>query len=129
MGRKFGFSFSWKRAIGISGLKNRISRKIGIPLTRSGRQRKVGRAAGCFIATAAYGNAESPEVRFLRGFRDRYLQPCRGGRLLIALYYAIGPTLAAPLKNSPFLRKFVCLLLDGIIQAIKRFTGERDGQQ
>lgn len=47
MGRKLGFSFSWRRAIGISGAKNRISRKIGIPLTRSGHQRKIGRAAGC----------------------------------------------------------------------------------
>jgi len=51
MGRKFGFSFSWKRAFGISGVKGRISRKIGIPLTRSGRQRKIGRMAtgGCCI--------------------------------------------------------------------------------
>ena len=44
MDRKFGFSFSWKRATGISGAKNKISRKIGVPLTRSGRQKKVGRA-------------------------------------------------------------------------------------
>jgi hypothetical protein len=49
MGRKFGFSFSWKRAVGISGLKNRISRKIKIPLTSQGRQRKLGRMMGCSI--------------------------------------------------------------------------------
>lgn len=34
--------FSWKRFLGISALKSRISRQIGIPLTRSGRQRKIG---------------------------------------------------------------------------------------
>lgn len=34
--------FSWKRFIGISAVKSRISRRIGIPLTRSGRQRKLG---------------------------------------------------------------------------------------
>ncbi len=34
--------FSWKRFIGISGAKSNISRKIGIPLTRSGRNQKVG---------------------------------------------------------------------------------------
>lgn len=34
--------FSWKRFIGISALKAKISRKIGIPLTKSGRQRKLG---------------------------------------------------------------------------------------
>jgi len=34
--------FSWRRFIGISAFKARISRKIGVPLTRSGRQRKLG---------------------------------------------------------------------------------------
>lgn len=34
--------FSWKRFFGISRFKASISRKIGIPLTRSGRQRKIG---------------------------------------------------------------------------------------
>lgn len=52
MGRKYGFSFSWKRAVGISGMKSRISRQIGIPLTRSGRQRKVGHALGCCVPIA-----------------------------------------------------------------------------
>ena len=46
MGKKFGFSFSYKRALGISGAKNRLSRQIGIPLTKSGRQRKLGKAMG-----------------------------------------------------------------------------------
>jgi hypothetical protein len=36
--------FSWKKATGISAQKAKISRSTGIPLTRSGRQRKVGRA-------------------------------------------------------------------------------------
>lgn len=38
-----GLSFSWKRAIGISAMKGKISRQIGFPLTRSGRKRKLGR--------------------------------------------------------------------------------------
>lgn len=49
MGRKFGFSFSWRRAIGLSAAKGRLSREIGVPLTRSGRQRKLGRALGCSV--------------------------------------------------------------------------------
>ena len=49
VGRKYGFSFSWKRAIGRSAAKSKLSRQIGIPLTRSGRQRKVGRALGCLV--------------------------------------------------------------------------------
>ena len=42
MSGKFGFSWSWKRAIGLSAAKSRISREIGIPLTRAGRERKLG---------------------------------------------------------------------------------------
>lgn len=34
--------FSWRRFIGVSAFKSKISRTIGIPLTRSGRQRKLG---------------------------------------------------------------------------------------
>lgn len=39
----FGISFSWKRALGISGLKNRIARKTGIPTTKGGIHRKIGK--------------------------------------------------------------------------------------
>ncbi len=51
-GNKFGFSWSWKRAIGLSAAKARLSRKIGIPLTRAGRQRKLGQMLGCCIPFA-----------------------------------------------------------------------------
>lgn len=52
-----GLSFSWKRALGISAAKGRLSRKIGIPLTRSGRERKVGRAMGCMVPLCICGGA------------------------------------------------------------------------
>jgi hypothetical protein len=41
-----GLTFSWRRALGIDVVKRRISRATGIPLTRSGRQRKLGRFLG-----------------------------------------------------------------------------------
>ena len=43
--------FSFRRLLGISAMKSRISRSIGVPLTRSGRQRKLGRAMGCLLMT------------------------------------------------------------------------------
>jgi len=43
MGKKYGFSFSWKRLLGISGLKGKVAKKTGIPLTKSGMERKIGR--------------------------------------------------------------------------------------
>ena len=42
-----GLSFSWKRALGVSQAQAKLSRQIGIPLSRSGRQRKMGRSLGC----------------------------------------------------------------------------------
>ena len=38
-----GLSFSWRRALGVAAFKRSVSRRIGIPLTRSGRERKLGR--------------------------------------------------------------------------------------
>lgn len=39
-----GWSFSWRRACGLSVLKYRWARRTGIPTTRSGLERKIGRA-------------------------------------------------------------------------------------
>lgn len=44
--------FSWKRLFGITRAKTGISRATGIPLTKSGRQRKVGKivtGGGCLF--------------------------------------------------------------------------------
>lgn len=37
-----GVSFSWKRALGISQFKQKISRKTGVPMTQNGLERKIG---------------------------------------------------------------------------------------
>jgi hypothetical protein len=34
--------FSWWRFLGVSAFKTRVSRRIGIPLTRTGRRQKLG---------------------------------------------------------------------------------------
>jgi len=34
--------FSWRKFLGLSAFKTRVSRSIRVPLTRSGRQRKIG---------------------------------------------------------------------------------------
>ncbi len=39
-----GVSFSWKRALGITAAKQKFARKTGIPTTKSGLQRKIGKA-------------------------------------------------------------------------------------
>lgn len=37
-----GLSFSWKRAIGITQLKQKIARETGIPTSKAGVERKIG---------------------------------------------------------------------------------------
>lgn len=38
-----GLSFSWSRLLGIAGLKSKVAHKTGIPTTRGGIERKLGR--------------------------------------------------------------------------------------
>lgn len=68
--------FSWKRATGISAAKARISRRTGVPLTKSGRQRKLGRlvsGGGCaltltlallllILAGVSYSSSSAPAL-------------------------------------------------------------------
>jgi hypothetical protein len=37
-----GLTFSWKRALGITGAKQRFARRTGIPTTEQGIERKIG---------------------------------------------------------------------------------------
>ena len=39
---KFGFSFSWKRALGITAAKQKFARTTGIPTSKVGVERKLG---------------------------------------------------------------------------------------
>lgn len=38
-----GVTFSWKRALGITKVKQQITKETGIPLSKQGVERKIGR--------------------------------------------------------------------------------------
>jgi hypothetical protein len=38
-----GLSFSWKRALGITQAKQRFARETGIPTSKAGLERKIGK--------------------------------------------------------------------------------------
>lgn len=44
-----GLTFSWKRALGVTKAKRKISKSTGVPLTRAGRRQKLARSAGCSL--------------------------------------------------------------------------------
>lgn len=50
-------------------------------------------SGGCYIATAAYGSYDCPQVWVLRRYRDNRLAKSAAGRAFIKCYYAISPKL------------------------------------
>jgi hypothetical protein len=68
-----------------------------------GRQK----AGYCFVATAAFGAADAPEVVYLSDFRDEILSRSVFGRKFISFYYAISPFFASIIAQSVFLRSAV----------------------
>jgi len=42
MANKYGFSFSWKRALGLTAAKQKFARQTGIPTTKAGLEKKIG---------------------------------------------------------------------------------------
>lgn len=62
---------------------------------------------GCFIATAAYGTPMAEDVRYLRAFRDEYLQTNDAGRWFVKQYYEYSPSFADYLREHDSLRSVV----------------------
>jgi len=93
------------------------SRETASPINRGGSR--------CFIATAAFGSGESPYVKILREFRDRYLMPYSAGMRLVDLYYSISPTIADFIEDHPtaaFLTRAALLPVVGISFLLIRTT-------
>jgi hypothetical protein len=65
---------------------------------------KEGKKSGCFIATAVYGTPEVAGIKVLQGLRDQVLMPNRLGRLFVAGYYKISPSIARIVSRSVPLR-------------------------
>lgn len=64
-----------------------------------------GRQAGCFVLTATYGDRHHPTVTRFRNFRDQVLLNYSLGRLLVNIYYTVGPFAARLIERNSFLRK------------------------
>ncbi len=107
MGRKFGFSFSAKRALGLSSVKASIARATGIPTTRSGLYRKIGRAVTGGLLSGGGGHTKSSRKTFGVSFSPDRALGISGAKNKIARATGI-PTTAAGLE-----RKIGKMLVDG----------------
>ena len=76
-------------------------------------------AKRCIIATATYGSELSPEVQFLRGFRDNMVLNTFAGRCFMtvfnAWYYSFSPTVASVIASHELLRNIMKILLYPLI--------------
>jgi hypothetical protein len=75
----------------------------------------------CFVASATYGNAEHPDVRFLKTFRDEYLIYTFAGRIFINTYWIIGPKLSILVQKSLILKNISRWIISKSIILINRY--------
>jgi hypothetical protein len=68
-------------------------------------------ASGCLIATAAFGSELTPQVQFLRGFRDNHILSTASGSSFMnvfnAWYYSFSPQVADYERQQPWLQQSV----------------------
>jgi len=73
----------------------------------------------CIIATATYGSELSPEVQFLRDFRDNTVLTTFAGNNFMAVfngfYYSFSPTVASTISGNEFLRGMMKVILYPLI--------------
>ncbi len=79
------------------------------------RHKQNEKKAGCYIATAVYGNYSAPQVIVLSKYRDQVLLKSVIGRLFVKLYYFISPTIGTYLRNTKRINALIRLGLDQFI--------------
>jgi hypothetical protein len=82
-------------------------------IRRAGKEKRR-----CFIATAAFEDADALPVVTLAEFRDRVLIKNNVGRAFIAAYYLASPPIAKLLDRSPHLRSGARLVLRPLARLI-----------
>ena len=70
------------------------------------------KSGSCFVATAVYEDYDHPQVIRLRAFRDHFLSGSALGRILIRIYYVVGPYLAILPTRSRVTKRLLRLILD-----------------
>lgn len=83
-----------------------------------------GPGGGCFIATAAYGTPMAEDVRYLRAFRDEYLQANDAGRWFVKQYYKHSPAFADYLREHDSLRGMVRTALSPLVAMSKGLVSD-----
>lgn len=69
------------------------------------------RPSGCLIATAAFGSELTPQVQYLRNFRQKFILSTESGSAFMsafnAIYYSFSPQIADYERGNPWLQQIV----------------------
>jgi pimeloyl-ACP methyl ester carboxylesterase len=78
---------------------------------------------GCLIATAAFGSELSPQVQFLRDFRDNHILLTSSGSAFMnafnSWYYSFSPYVADYERQNPWLQQTVRILIYPLLGILK----------
>ncbi len=79
--------------------------------------------SGCLIATATYGSELSPQVQFLRGFRDNTVYSTFAGSSFMTafngFYYSFSPSVASVISDNSALRDIMKVVLYPLIAILQ----------
>ena len=81
-------------------------------LSNTTKVKTTKKSGSCFVATAVYEDYDHPQVIRLRAFRDHFLSSSALGRILIRIYYVVGPFLAILPTRSRVTKRLLRLILD-----------------
>ena len=118
-------------AANINGSGQAASAKINLIVQQGSNdamsQPQQQKPSGCLIATAAFGSELTPQVQFLRNFRDQYILSTASGSVFMnafnSIYYSFSPQLADYERAQPWLQTTVkagLYPLFGILMAAER---------
>jgi len=94
-------------------LDEMLNLKVSLLYSNSGSD------SSCFIATAAYGNSEHPDLNTFRSFRDQSLLTNSAGKQIVELYYKIGPFLAYFVKKHPLVQTVTRIHLEKLARRLR----------
>lgn len=81
-------------------------------LSNTTKVKTTKKSGSCFVATAVYEDYDHPQVIRLRAFRDHFFSGSALGRILIRIYYVVGPYLAILPTRSRVTKRLLRLILD-----------------
>lgn len=99
-----------------------------------GGQQQPAQPSGCLIATAAFGSELTPQVQYLRNFREHYILSTVSGSAFMdafnTIYYSFSPQVADYERQQPWLQatvKAAVYPLFGILMASERVYASAAG--